>query len=149
MPIDLPKVTTATEWRKKSQSRWLIALPSGVIVKARRPDWGQLIHQGVINAEELLEVSGSTDAGTAYTRTLPIARKIVPHVVTEPVIVMERLDNPDVIHIDDIPEMDILILFSWANGGAQSLGAQLIEDEVAVPTIEVTDHVDIIEKVVD
>ena len=115
----LPEVTTAAQWRQKARARWRVTLPSGVVVEAKRPDFTELIGQGVIDGDALVSSLAATTTKDRYERMMPIARAAVSSIVLNPVI--SQAQNGDgTICVDDIQSSDLMALLLWAGGWATS-----------------------------
>ena len=105
----LPAITSIAEWKKKAQARWLITLPSGNVVKVRKPKWEKVFNNAGVDAEQLLNFSADTPAAI-IKGVMPLAKALAPYVVEEPPI------GPDGLSIEDFDEFDLLALFTWARG---------------------------------
>lgn len=132
----LPTVTSAAQWRKMAKARWLITLPSSVIVKAQRPDWQRLILERILKAEEMLslrqqvmepeeleklpESEQQRLAREHYERIVDIGRRAVPHIVIEPTVMLANGHAPEpdaeYISVDQIPNADIIAVLFWSTG---------------------------------
>lgn len=115
VPLSLA-VTPASEWRRRAKARYLLKLPSGCVVKARRPDWGKLIAQGIVDPDTMTRIMGVQDAAERTREVIGILPRLLPAFVEDPQIV----DGPDApdgsICSDDIMHIDMLALFYWSNG---------------------------------
>ena len=123
-PVDpvaaLPPITSAVEWRKRARGRWLITLPSGVTVKAKRPDFSELIGRSVVKLDELMQVQMTAAEGEAYFAMVGLAQKLLPFIVLDPPIVQRNgathdMNDP-VIVADEVPNGDAIAVLLWGLG---------------------------------
>lgn len=111
----LPTVTTAAQWKRRAYPS-LVQLPSGVTIKARRPDFHVLLLDNVITVEQMQEIVGR---GTRSKDALyAVGLEVLPYMVVEPIIVRRNGHAPadDVMVAEDIPEGDVVALVMWGIG---------------------------------
>ena len=111
----LPEVTTAAQWRRKAKARWRVTLPSGAVVEAKRPDFTELIGQGIIEGDALVKCLAAPDIKSRYELMLPVANSVVPQVVTSPAICATP-NGDGSIGVEEIPPSDRMAIFLWAGG---------------------------------
>lgn len=119
----LPPITTAAEWRKRAKQCYLLTLPSGVTVKARRPDMTELVAAGIIDAHMLASISqsvpqGDDDARRARADVIAaLGRAVAPVAILEPVIVPAG-GTPDEasIMVTDIGLAETTAILFWCMG---------------------------------
>ena len=114
---ELPAVTSASEWRKRSRGTFLVNLPTGVTVKARRPDWLRLQIDGIVNGDELVGLADLAPRDQ-FAKALPLARAVLPYIVLEPRVVLRNGAAPsgDYVYADDLMDLDVMALWTWASG---------------------------------
>lgn len=110
--------TSAREWRRIAKGLWLLRLPSGIVVKARRPDWPSLAARSVVPMEQLLKVQQYLGTPALYDECIPVARAVLPYIVVEPKMVNgDSTDLPDdLMATNDVQPSDALMLLVWATG---------------------------------
>lgn len=123
--VPVPEVATADEWIRMARMRYVVRVPSlppnkGVLCK--HPDWSKLLADEVISYEELASINKSS----AVYQNLDVARKILPHIVVEPVIVNggARKLPKGAISADNVPESDVVALFLWGLGLSAQRGVE-------------------------
>jgi len=152
------KVTSAAEWKKITLTRFLVTLPSGVVVKVRRPDMPQLMSRGLLDAKSFLEIAEPIDKPVpgvegvsedefkaqeeAYsTQTVErmvtlekMAAQVAPHIVSEPLVlprgeaVPEGVGEADVAYVDEIPSYDLVQLLLWSMGRANVEFEEIVDE---------------------
>lgn len=118
-PVVSPKPTSAAEWKRKSRARWLLTLPSGSTILAKRADWGRMVATGVVDLQNLAGMPNNlaelepAQILAHLGKMIPMAQAVAREVALEPRI---GSDDEDAIAFSDIEDTDVLALFAWARG---------------------------------
>lgn len=118
-------LTPASEWKKQARARYLLRLPSGNVVRAKRPDYVRLGIEGILDPDELVSISALTTV-ERNRKALELMPRVLPHIIEVPRVVLSEDAQEDCITIDDISDMDKLAVFAWSSG---MLAAGMIEEE--------------------
>jgi hypothetical protein len=111
----LPAVTSAAEWRRRANGRWLLTLPMGTVVKVRsRPDIVRAVEDGTIAQDELVP----TGAPRTLADSVSAARRWLPYIVVEPPMMLGDGSPPpeDVMLVEDVADFEALLITGWAMG---------------------------------
>lgn len=122
-PPDPPAIVTATQWRRVTQRRYRVHLPSRTVVVARRIDSASLLLDGTLSQEDALKLLAPTGSKEELLARVTVCRRAAAEIVREPRVVAadspDALD-PDVMSADDIPAADALALVAWSLGVSSS-----------------------------
>lgn len=119
-------LTPAKAWKKRGQAIFEITVPSGMVVKCRRARFSQMIADEAITEDGFAEAleGDKLDQVQRMKKLLPLARRVVAHVVVEPLVLMKEPpaeDAPeDYILAEEIPDDDVISLFAWATSTANA-----------------------------
>jgi len=129
IPPTVGEITTAEQWRKKSRQEALLRLPtSELVVRVARPRWSALVRQGSLTEADVDPAQAFNQGNPDLNRI----RKLLPHIVVSPKVEFSNGTpiSDDAMDVDDIPPVDLMMLFTWAfAGGVVDLGAVTIESE--------------------
>jgi hypothetical protein len=165
------KVTSAKAWKKASQGIQL-ELPSGNVVKARRPGVQNLLATGYLpdslmpiinesiqkgkalppskiqetidsNSSVLLEIMDATDRIAAKCVIEPVVRYHRVEVDGEWEDIPDEDRDDEIVYTDDIDDGDKSFIFQWAMGGSADLERFRVESEEYMASVQsVTDDGD-------
>lgn len=131
-----PQITTASQWRRNTRSRYRITLPTNATVIARRVDATELIVEGLLNLDEFREIGLGGMGKENIPNRIEVARRCCTRIVVQPAVVMKNGVAPspdqDVIVADEIPALDAMVLLGWSlgltSGGLQFDAQELPND---------------------
>lgn len=110
------------EWRKKQQAMETMTLPGGLEVVLRRVHILDLVASGRIpeTLDALVKKATATGFGVEdVMEFLPLINSVATACLVEPAI-GEQADETHVT-LDEMPLLDRLAIFEWANGAANAL----------------------------
>jgi hypothetical protein len=110
------------DWRTQRQAAAEMTLPSGLEVKLRKVVMLDLVANGHIPAtlDALVQKATSDGFGVNDVKEfIPLVNAVVQACVVEPALAAEGDDEH--LTLDEIPIMDRLEIFNWANGAANAL----------------------------
>jgi hypothetical protein len=123
------KVTSAKEFRQKSQKASegeLVTLPSGAVVKLRKPSLTGLLKKGLVPAHLLSVAMGSGEdkklTADDLKKGVELTDFILMEAFVEPKLVREN-PTEDEICLDDLTDEDRFHVQAYAQGGASDLNS--------------------------
>jgi hypothetical protein len=121
----LPELTTPEAWRQVITGTYRLRLPTGQVIRARRIDIGQALMDGVVTPKDLTQIQNvlQIPIEKRFQKMMPLARKLVPEVVLHPKLTLKPSSEPDSVCVDDVPSMDLFLVFMWAWAGLPTLPA--------------------------
>jgi len=128
-PESNQKYTSAQEFKKRRQAREQgepLELPSGLVVKVRRPEIPKLIADELIPADlvqEFIKVQSDTSNlnATQLVKLMQFQKAMAKHALLEPKIVDEPNYDSGEISIDDLDQDDLDVVWSYVNGGSKAV----------------------------
>lgn len=118
-------VTTPEQWRAVSRDVWRLKLPSGNVIRARRPDIAELYISGVLDAEQLAMIGEGLNLRNDFERVRAVAYAVLPGAIETPqVVVSTESPGPGAIRVDEIPTSDLIHLMLWALGSPNAIVQQ-------------------------
>jgi hypothetical protein len=130
---------TATEWKNKGRAAAEaeavdLELPSGMTIKARRPDaiqvamWGQL-PLGLAAAVQATNGEAAGPASVEEIRAgIALSRDILAYCCVSPSISLDP-KGENAIHPKDIPMGDVMFILRWARRGEEADALRTFRDE--------------------
>ncbi len=112
-PQPLPAVTSPEEWKRRARAIPLLRLPSGFVVRAKRPDWFKLGTNGTLDPNELVEIQGLNGV-EMIAKSIDMATRLLPIIVIEPAF---AADKEGAVDPADMDSADKMALFGWAFSG--------------------------------
>ncbi len=127
--------STAQEWMEKGAAAAAVeaeplTLPSGTVIRARRPDplllalWGSL-------PLELVGTQPAPVSTAAVVKMIEATRELLEYCVVEPRISLGG--EPGTIHPRKIHSADLLYIVKWARGGEQTEALRDFRGDTGVP----------------
>lgn len=126
---DKPKtVSNAQAFRKKKleyDEGTIIELPSGLVVKVKRPSVPHMIRAGKLPASlaaaQFRVQTGGESSDKDVERIYQLQLKIVELALIEPKVTATPDYDQNEISIDDIEPGDCDAIYAWVNGGEEAL----------------------------
>jgi len=120
-----PQISSASDFKKKADERnkpRLLELPSGLVIKVKKPQLARLLKEKAIPAELLNAVYSQAGIGEDkeikpdFSKSIEFIDKMIIISVVEPTIKDEPDYNKGEISIEDLSEEDKNFIFSFING---------------------------------
>lgn len=124
-----PTVSNAQAFRKKKLAEdegSIIELPSGLVVKVKRPSVPHMIKAGKLPAslaaaQFRLQTQATQPSDKDIERIYQFQLKIVELALLEPRVEATPDYDKNEISIDDIEAIDLDAIYAWVNGGNEAL----------------------------
>ena len=117
------EATKSSEWNKKTKTIAAVRLPSGDVMKMKRPTMGSLIRKGVIPTHCYQITMGQVDltdpkkvTPEQFRAVIDLMAVYVSEAAVEPKVVLKDPIPEGAIHIDRVDDADLMYIFNNLGG---------------------------------
>ncbi len=125
------EATKPSEWKKSSEDIKTLELPSGRVMKLKRPAMAKLIRQGLIPTHCYKVAMGQVDLSNpknvdpeTLKAVIDLMSIYISVAAVEPKVVMKDPVPADAIHIDSLDDDDLTFIFTKVGGDRVAGGKQ-------------------------